>query len=374
MSGIYIHIPYCLQACRYCDFHFSTNRLNLNEMVDMICLELVKRKDYLAKEDPIETIYFGGGTPSILPVTQLQKIWQTIQDNFDCKLKEATLEANPDDLDDKKLSELLNLGIDRLSIGIQSFHDSVLKFYNRSHNAEESLNVINKARNAGFKTLSMDLIYGFPHEDHGLWKKDLEATLEQNPEHISSYCLTVEPKTVLGAWEKKGKFKESSEEFQAEQFEILQQYLKEAGYIQYEISNFAKEGAFSMHNSNYWKGIPYLGVGPGAHSYDGQHRGHNLSNNGKYINLLSSGKQAFQEDYLSEEDRINEYILTSLRTIWGVDTTWLKSKYRHDLLLQQVDRLKSFEEQGVIQIENGFIKLSDKGKLLADYIASKLFI
>ena len=343
-------------------------------MVDMICLELVKRKNYLAKETPIETIYFGGGTPSILPIEQLRKIWETIHDNFDCKLQEATLEANPDDLDDKKLSELLNLGIDRLSIGIQSFHDSVLQFYNRSHNAEESLNVIQKARNAGFKTLSMDLIYGFPYEGHGLWKEDLEAALEQNPDHISSYCLTVESKTVLGAWEKNGKFKESSEEFQAEQFEILQQYLKEAGYIQYEISNFAKENAFSIHNSNYWKGIPYLGVGPGAHSFDGLHRGHNLSNNGKYINLLRSGEQSFQEDYLSEEDRINEYILTSLRTIWGVDTRWLENKYSYDLLLQQGDKLKTFKEQGVIQIEDGFITLSDKGKLLADYIASKLFI
>tara|TARA_R110002124_G_scaffold82664_4_gene216754 strand:- start:11475 stop:12599 length:1125 start_codon:yes stop_codon:yes gene_type:complete len=374
MSGIYIHVPFCLQACRYCDFHFSTNRLNLKEMVDMICLELVERKSYLSMEPLIETIYFGGGTPSILPIEQLRKIWDTIQDNYDCNIQEATLEANPDDLNDKKLSELLSLGIDRLSIGIQSFHDSVLQFYNRSHNAEESLNVIQKARNAGFKTLSMDLIYGFPHEDHSLWEKDLEATLEQNPEHISSYCLTVEPKTVLGVWEKKGKFKEATEEFQAEQFEILQQYLKEAGYIQYEISNFAKENAYSIHNSNYWKGIPYLGVGPGSHSFDGFHRGHNLSNNGKYIKLLQSGMLAFEIDHLSKEDRINEYILTALRTIWGIDTKWLEKQYNFNLLLLHSENLKSFKEQGMIQIEEGMITLSDKGKLLADYIASKLFI
>ncbi|WP_339716193.1 radical SAM family heme chaperone HemW [Cyclobacterium amurskyense] len=374
MSGIYIHVPFCLQACRYCDFHFSTNRLNLKEMVDMICLELVERKSYLSMEPLIETIYFGGGTPSILPIEQLRKIWDTIQDNYDCNIQEATLEANPDDLNDKNLSELLSLGIDRLSIGIQSFHDSVLQFYNRSHNAEESLNVIQKARNAGFKTLSMDLIYGFPHEDHSLWEKDLEATLEQNPEHISSYCLTVEPKTVLGVWEKKGKFKEATEEFQAEQFEILQQYLKEAGYIQYEISNFAKENAYSIHNSNYWKGIPYLGVGPGSHSFDGFHRGHNLSNNGKYIKLLQSGMLAFEIDHLSKEDRINEYILTALRTIWGIDTKWLEKQYNFNLLLLHSENLKSFKEQGMIQIEEGMITLSDKGKLLADYIASKLFI
>jgi|TARA_R110002096_G_scaffold381838_5_gene575747 oxygen-independent coproporphyrinogen-3 oxidase len=343
-------------------------------MVDMICLELIERKSYLSKEPLIETIYFGGGTPSILPIEQLRKIWNTIQDNYNCNIQEATLEANPDDLNDEKLSELLSLGIDRLSIGIQSFHDSVLKFYNRSHNAGESLNVIQKARNAGFKTLSMDLIYGFPHEDHSLWEKDLEATLEQNPEHISSYCLTVEPKTVLGVWEKKGKFKEATEEFQAEQFEILQQYLKEAGYIQYEISNFAKENAYSIHNSNYWKGIPYLGVGPGSHSFDGFHRGHNLSNNGKYIKLLQSGMLAFEIDHLSKEDRINEYILTALRTIWGIDTKWLEKQYNFSLLLLHSENLKSFKEQGMIQIEEGMITLSDKGKLLADYIASKLFI
>jgi oxygen-independent coproporphyrinogen-3 oxidase len=374
MSGIYIHIPFCLQACHYCDFHFSTNRQNLNEMVDMICLELVKRKEYLPTQDPIETIYFGGGTPSILAISQLQKIWNTILENYPCNLKEATLEANPDDLDERKLSDLLNLGIDRLSIGIQSFHDSVLQFYNRSHTSAESLQVIEKARKAGFKTLSMDLIYGFPEESHDLWKNDLEITLKLSPDHISSYCLTVEPKTVLGAWEQQGKFKASPEEFQAEQFELLQNYLKTAGYIQYEISNFAKNSAYSVHNSNYWKGIPYLGVGPGAHSFDGYHRGHNLNHNSKYISLLHSGKLPFQVDHLSKADRINEYILTSLRTIWGIDTQWLFERYAYDLIVHKRDQLRSFKAQGMILMKDGSISLSEKGKLLADYLAAKLFI
>lgn len=374
MSGIYIHIPFCLQACTYCDFHFSTNRSNQSEMVDMICLELTRRKDYLNHKGPIETIYFGGGTPSILSISQLKKIWDTILDNFDCKLKEATLEANPDDLDEQTLAEMLSLGIDRLSIGIQSFHDSVLQFYNRSHNAKESQEIIKKARKAGFKTLSMDLIYGFPSIDHDLWERDLAITLEQEPDHISSYCLTVEPKTALGVWEQKGKFKEASEDFQAEQFEILQKTLKRAGYIQYEISNFAKENAFSLHNSNYWKGIPYLGVGPGAHSFDGEHRGYNLSHNGQYIKLLKNGELAFKQDFLSSEDKINEYILTSLRTMWGTDLLWLKKRLNYEVLQHKAKEIKTLQDQGVLQENEECLILTDKGKLLADYVASKLFI
>ncbi|AEL24927.1 radical SAM family heme chaperone HemW [Cyclobacterium marinum] len=374
MSGIYIHIPFCLQACTYCDFHFSTNRSNQNEMVDMICSELTLRKNYLNNKGPIETIYFGGGTPSILSIPQLKKIWDTITNNFDCEIQEATLEANPDDLDEHTLAEMLALGIDRLSLGIQSFHDSVLQFYNRSHNAKESLEIIRKARKAGFKTLSMDLIYGFPYQDHSLWEKDLAATLEQGPDHISSYCLTVEPKTALGVWEKKGRFKEASEDFQAEQFEILQKTLNQAGYIQYEISNFAKENAFSLHNSNYWKGIPYLGVGPGAHSFDGEHRGHNINHNGKYIKLIENGKLPFKADYLSPEDRINEYLLTSLRTMWGINSLYLKNHLNYELLTEKAEEIKLFQEQKMLQINGKNITLSDKGKLLADYIASKLFI
>jgi oxygen-independent coproporphyrinogen-3 oxidase len=340
----------------------------------MICLELTRRKDYLNHKGPIETIYFGGGTPSILSISQLKKIWDTIIDNFDCKLKEATLEANPDDLDEQTLAEMLSLGIDRLSIGIQSFHDSVLQFYNRSHNAKESQEIIKKARKAGFKTLSMDLIYGFPSMDHDLWERDLAITLEQEPDHISSYCLTVEPKTALGVWEQKGKFKEASEDFQAEQFEILQNTLNRAGYIQYEISNFAKENAFSLHNSNYWKGIPYLGVGPGAHSFDGEHRGYNLSHNGQYIKLLKNGESAFKEDFLSSEDKINEYILTSLRTMWGTDLLWLKKRLNYEVLQHKAKEIKTLQDQGVLQENEECLILTDKGKLLADYVASKLFI
>lgn len=374
MAGIYIHIPFCLQACHYCDFHFSTNLTNTSQLVNELCQELVLRKSYLPENSPIETLYFGGGTPSILPAEKIQKIWQTVQEHYDCQLKEVTLEANPDDLEEEKLGAYLNLGINRLSIGIQSFNEEVLRFYNRSHNAVQSLAALQKARSAGFKTLTMDLIYGYPHPDHSIWQQDLAQTLELNPDHISAYCLTIEPNTALGVWEKKGDFDAASEDFQADQFEILQQTLASPGYIQYEISNFAKDNAFSLHNSNYWKGIPYLGIGPAAHSFDGQNRGFNVANNARYIKMLQNKQLPFQESKLSREDRINEYLLTSLRTIWGTKTGFLKEHYDWDILTEKKKILSDFQAQGLIHLDGETITLSDRGKLLADYLASKLFI
>ncbi|WP_163380906.1 radical SAM family heme chaperone HemW [Cyclobacterium sp. SYSU L10401] len=374
MAGIYIHIPFCLQACHYCDFHFSTNRKHAPEMVSMICRELKLRKDYLPEGEAIHTLYFGGGTPSLLTADQIREIHDAIHTHFDCQLLETTLEANPDDLEAKKLDAWLALGIDRLSIGIQSFDDDVLKFYNRSHNARESLLAIDKARKAGFKSLSMDLIYGFPYKDHSIWQADLAQTLALTPDHISSYCLTIEPKTALGVWEKKGKFQAASEDFQAEQFEILQQSLEKAGYLQYEISNFARDKAFSLHNSNYWKGVPYLGIGPGAHSFDGAHRGSNIAHNTRYIRLLEENKPAFRQETLSATEQINEYLLTSLRTIWGIDPAFLLEKFGWDLLKEKKKALSDMQQQGLIQMEYQSISLSNKGKLLADYLAAKLFI
>ncbi|MBD3628928.1 radical SAM family heme chaperone HemW [Cyclobacterium sp.] len=374
MAGIYIHIPFCLQACHYCDFHFSTNRSHASEMVSMICRELELRKHYLSESGPIHTIYFGGGTPSLLPADQIAKIYDSIQTHFDCELQETTLEANPDDLIDEKLDAWLALGVDRLSIGIQSFNDDVLKFYNRSHNAKESLLAIDKARKAGFQSLSMDLIYGFPHTDHHIWQNDLDQTLALAPNHISSYCLTIEPQTALGVWEKKGKFKAASEDFQAEQFEILQGSLERAGYLQYEISNFARNNAFSRHNSNYWKGIPYLGIGPGAHSFDGNHRGYNVSNNMVYIRKLKENQLPYQKETLSADDQLNEYLLTSMRTIWGIDNVYLVNKFGWNLFKERENTLSDMQRQGLILVEDQSVSLSRKGKLLADYLASKLFI
>ncbi|MDN3668587.1 radical SAM family heme chaperone HemW [Echinicola jeungdonensis] len=374
MAGIYIHIPFCKKACHYCDFHFSTNTQLKGKMVDMICRELELQKNYLGNQHFIDTVYFGGGTPSLLSQEEIGKILNTISRHYSLSLKELTMEANPDDLSPAKLQTLKCLGVDRLSIGIQSFNDQVLKFYNRSHNAGEAFQCIENARKTGFEKLSIDLMYGFPQADHQLWKKDLEEALNINPGHISSYCLTIEPKTVLGRWTEKERFLPSSEDFNAEQFEILQAEMGKAGYIQYEISNFSLPGAFALHNSNYWKGVPYLGVGPSAHSYNGIDRQHNLANNAKYLQSLEKGIIPFERDELSWQDRLNEYLLTSLRTIWGASLYKILKEFRVDLLEQKQAQLESFQKEKLLEIQANQLILTSKGRLLADHIAAQLFV
>lgn len=372
MSGIYIHIPFCKQACHYCDFHFSTNTGRMDLMVDMICEELRIRKNFLP-EGPVKTVYFGGGTPSLMSEKSLDKILNTIHKEYRLELQELTLEANPDDLNKEKLRSLQAKGIDRLSIGIQSFNQEILSFYNRAHQSEEGLASIQMAKDAGFTKLSIDLMYGFPAKDHGIWKKDLEIALKNDPGHISSYCLTVEPKTALGNWAAKGKFEEASEDFAAEQFEILMDYMDTAGYFQYEISNFGKEGHFAIHNTNYWKGVPYLGIGPSAHSYDGKIRGANLSNNALYLKKLQQKEQAFTEEPLEGADRANEFILTSLRTIWGLDLELMKSEFGADLMAEHSSIIKKLLEEEMLGQKENILYLKRKGKFVADTIAASLF-
>ena len=343
-------------------------------MVEMICKELVMRKNYLSDNPTIQTIYFGGGTPSMLGLDQIAKILSTIAGNYSLDLKEVTIETNPDDLTDEKLLGLKALGFDRLSIGVQSFHDEVLKFYNRAHNASESRRSIDLARSKGFEKLSIDLMYGFPAQDHFLWKKDLEMALAIDPGHISSYCLTIEPDTALGRWAKSGKYLPSTDDFNAEQFELLQDEMEKSGYIQYEISNFGKPNAFAIHNSNYWKGIPYLGIGPSAHSFAGQSRQHNISNNVKYIKALHEDRLDHEVDHLEGDEMINEYLLTSIRTIWGTDMKLISQRYGVDLNLQKQSQLTLFKKEGLIVIRDEKIILTKKGKLLADSIAEKLFL
>lgn len=374
MSGIYIHIPFCKQACHYCDFHFSTNTNSTVEMSAMICRELEMRKNYLGFGSPIESIYFGGGTPSLLPTQQIEKILDQVHKHFSLNLKEVTLEANPDDLNDKKLKDLRTLGVDRLSIGIQTFDAGILKFYNRAHTAEESLKAITLAKAAGFQKLSIDLIYGFPSENHDIWKRDLEIALMQDPGHISSYCLTVEPKTALGKWEKKGIYTPSTDDFAAEQFEMLCRQLEKAGYIQYEISNFGKSGEFALHNTNYWLGVPYLGVGPSAHAFDGKIRGSNISNNAVYIKKLKGNELPFTEEATSPIDTANDYILTSLRTIWGLDLEYIQKSLGFDLTQIKRKETELLFNENLLLRENNRLLLTAKGKLLADSIAASLFL
>jgi len=343
-------------------------------MVEMICKELELRSHYLPKDRPVNTIYFGGGTPSLLTSGQIEKILDQIHGHYQVDLKELTLEANPDDLQPQKLADWKAMGLDRLSLGIQTFDAEILRFYNRAHTSQESLNAIKLAKAAGFEKLSIDLIYGFPSKNHDIWKKDLEIALDQDPGHISSYCLTVEPKTALGNWEKKGKYTHSSEDFAAEQFEILMAYMEKAGYIQYEISNFGKTGQFAVHNTNYWSGTPYLGIGPSAHSFDGKVRGFNISNNPKYIDMLKSGELAFTEEISTKKDIANDRILTAIRTIWGLNLNELKSTLGFDLFALKNKQIDMLIKENLLTLENHHLTLTSKGKLLADSVAASLFL
>ncbi|MFC3416810.1 radical SAM family heme chaperone HemW [Algoriphagus hitonicola] len=373
MAGIYIHIPFCKQACRYCDFHFSTNTTFLNQMILMIGKEIKHRANYL-QGAPVNTIYFGGGTPSLLHPKWIDFLLREIKESFALDLEEITLEANPDDLSEENLSAWKELGIDRLSLGIQSFDEEVLRFYNRAHTAEESHQAIEKARNAGFGKFSMDLIYGFPSSNHDIWKKDLKLALAQNPGHLSCYGLTIEPKTALGNWTEKGKFTPASDEFVAEQFEIMQEFTLQAGYEQYEISNFALPGHRAIHNTSYWLGQAYLGLGPGAHSYDGKNRGANPRNNPEYIRCLQQDQVPFEIEILDEQDRLNEYLLTALRTSWGIDLLWVKEHYGVDLQMERSAVLAQMEEAGWLLWKDNTLSLSRSGKLIADSIAAALFL
>lgn len=374
MAGLYFHIPFCKQACHYCDFHFSTNTSALPRMVAAICRELELRKDYLAGET-IKTIYFGGGTPSLLPAAGLEAIFDSVYKHYTVAPQaEITLEANPDDLMPAKLRELKQLSVNRLSIGTQSFHGEHLRFMNRAHNSEEALASIREAQQAGFNNISIDLIYGMPAPDHSLWRQDLAQLFALPVQHVSCYALTVEPQTVLGNWTKKGKFKPAEDEFTAQQFEIMLAEMQAHGFIQYEISNFCQPGFESKHNSSYWQGVNYLGIGPSAHSFNGTSRQFNVAHNFQYLEALEKNELPFTLEELSLEDRANEYLLTTLRTIWGSDLGYLKNQFGLDLLVSQEKYLAELQQKNLAEITGNKLKLTNAGKLLADQIALDLFV
>lgn len=374
MAGIYIHIPFCRQACHYCDFHFSTSLRYKTELVDAIVQEAILQKAYLGTE-LIETIYFGGGTPSLLSQEEVEKILEALSSHYTIVTEpEITLEANPDDLAPEKLKALKAAGINRLSIGIQSFHDQHLKNLNRAHNAAEASRCVQEARAAGFTNISIDLIYAIPAPDHSLWQQDLETALTLRPEHISSYCLTIEPQTAFGNWLKKGKIKPVEEEYAAQQFEMLLQSLREAGYEQYEISNFSLPGKHSQHNSSYWQQKPYLGLGPSAHSFNRHSRQANVSNNARYLKAIGKSEVPFEREVLSRADMINEYILIGLRTQWGCSLPYLQEQWGHNLMETNQPLLDELFQQDYARMQNSRLILTNSGKLLADEIASRLMI
>jgi oxygen-independent coproporphyrinogen-3 oxidase len=372
MAGIYIHIPFCKQACTYCDFHFSTTfEKYRSTLIDAILLELEQRKEYLNSE-VIETIYFGGGTPSLLTEKELELILSRIDSIYEVTdSAEITLEANPDDISRERLEEWKKLGVNRLSIGLQSFLQSDLDWMNRVHSAEESESAVKLAKEFGF-SLTVDLIYGLPERTLDEWKMNIEKLISLSPNHISAYCLTVEEKTVLSNLVEKGKIDPASEDEQAEQFLLLVSVLEKAGYQQYEISNFAKEGQYSKHNSNYWKGVSYLGVGPSAHSFNRESRRWNVSNNMKYINGVTAKGDFSDSEILTPKDRFNEAVMTGLRTIWGVSLEALRWHHCTDKSFD--NRLEEFKNEELLKVENNYIILTKKGKLQTDYIASELFL
>jgi oxygen-independent coproporphyrinogen-3 oxidase len=374
MAGIYLHIPFCRQACHYCDFHFSTNTEIKGELIRAMAEEISLRRNYLGG-DIINTIYFGGGTPSLLDAEELSLILESIRKNNPVSTDaEITLETNPDDLTEKKLNEFKAMQINRLSIGIQSFDDHILRYLNRIHSSRTAIHAVESARMAGFENISIDLIYAIPGMDKGAWKKNIQQALQLQPQHISAYTLTIEEKTAFGKWQAKGKLIPVDESSTAEQLEILMAQLSAAGYRQYEISNFARPGFESRHNSNYWNGEKYLGIGPGAHSYDQKSRQHNAANNHLYVRSLKEGKIPAEEETLKRNDRINEYILTTLRTATGCHLETLKHDFDYDVLNLHSAYLRELQNHRLISIDNQYLKLTESGRLLADKISSDLFL
>ncbi|MFV0231631.1 radical SAM family heme chaperone HemW [Empedobacter falsenii] len=372
MAGIYIHIPFCKQKCSYCDFHFSTNLHNKSNLVKAINKELLLRKNEISQ--PFETIYFGGGTPSILSEIELESIFETIFKNYSTQnLKEVTLEANPDDLNQEKLKFLKSTPINRFSIGVQSFFEEDLQLMNRAHNAQEAERSIKLVQDFGFDNITIDLIYGSSTTTNDMWMKNLQQAINLNVPHISSYALTVEEKTILDHQIKKGITKPVDEDRQNEQFQLLVDTLTSNNFIQYEISNFGKENYFSLHNSNYWKGIHYMGIGPSAHSYNGKSRAWNIANNTKYIQAINQNNLPQEIEVLNEAERFNEMIMIGLRTIYGIDVDRINSEFSQpilDLFYQEINQL--IKENLIIKQENKII-LKPESKFFADGIASRLF-
>ncbi|MEZ4810314.1 MAG: radical SAM family heme chaperone HemW [Allomuricauda sp.] len=372
MSGIYIHIPFCKQACHYCDFHFSTQMEKKEAMVQALQKEIELRKDEF-RNDKVETIYFGGGTPSVLEVGEIESLITMVYEKYDVAGDpEITLEANPDDLTKNRIVQLSKTPINRLSIGIQSFFDADLQLMNRAHDAQEAEKCIKEARQH-FENISIDLIYGIPGMDHNRWMANIERALALDLPHISSYALTVEPRTALKKFIEKGLLPNVDDEQAQEQFYILVDTLEKNGYVNYEISNFGKPGYFSRNNTSYWQGKKYIGIGPSAHSFDGQHRSWNIRNNIKYIKSLEKGELPRETETLTLTDRYNEYIMTGLRTIWGVSLEKIQSDFGNEYLDYLKHQSKKYLDNHLLFEEDGKLLATKKGKFLVDGIASDLF-
>jgi oxygen-independent coproporphyrinogen-3 oxidase len=391
MSGIYIHIPFCKQACHYCDFHFSTSIKKKDEMVLALAKEIAMRKSEF-QDDPefsgVETIYFGGGTPSILQIADIRLLIDEVYRNYKVvDNPEITLEANPDDLIANVLSsralpklrerdfyeEYRSIGINRLSIGIQSFFEDDLKLMNRAHNSEEAKSCLEIATQY-FDNISIDLIYGMPNMSNEKWLHNIETALSFNIPHISSYALTVEPKTALHTFIQKGIIPQLDDEVAQEHFHLLVDKLEENGFIHYELSNFGKENYFSKNNSSYWLGKKYIGIGPSAHSYDGEKRGWNVSNNALYLKSIQENKLPLETETLTKTDFYNEYVMTGLRTIWGISLDRIETEFGKTYLDYLNQQAAKYIEDHLLFIDDNILRTTKSGKFLSDGIASDLFL
>jgi oxygen-independent coproporphyrinogen-3 oxidase len=389
MSGIYIHIPFCKQACHYCDFHFSTSLKKKGEMVLALAKEIELRKNEC--DEAVETIYFGGGTPSILQIDDLKLLIDEVYKNFNViENPEITIEANPDDLSPSLsfrrnlFEELKAIGVNRLSIGIQSFFEDDLQLMNRAHNSEEAKKCLELATQY-FDNISIDLIYGMPNMSNEKWLQNIETALSFNIPHISSYALTVEPKTALKKLIQAGKIDQPKDEVAQEHFQILVDKLSENGFIHYELSNFGKENYFSKNNSAYWLGKKYIGIGPSAHSFNGISRSWNVSNNSLYLKSIAENKLPSETETLSKTDRYNEYVMTGLRTIWGISLERIEKEFGTDFLEYLLKQSEKFIADDLLEIVTSsdfekqnriekILKPTQKGKFLCDGIASDLFL
>ena len=372
LASLYIHIPFCKQACHYCDFHFSTSLKKKNELVDALCSEMALRKDEIAGK--VETIYFGGGTPSLLDESELNQIFDAVYRNFEVgKDPEITLEANPDDLTEEKLKQLSRTKINRLSIGVQSFFDEDLKLMNRAHNSDEAFKSLELAKKY-FDNISIDLIYGIPGMSDYRWRENLNRAVALDIPHISSYALTVEPNTALKKFIEKGLVQPVDDAVAQSHFKILTERMQAESFANYEFSNFGKPGYFSRNNTAYWTGKPYLGIGPSAHSFDGDRRSWNVNNNSIYINKITKGKLPIERETLSTTDKYNEYVMTGLRTVWGVSFEKITHDFGpnyKDYLLKQAEKHLA---EHLLFLDGDRLLVTKKGKFLSDGIASDLFL
>lgn len=373
MAGIYIHVPFCTSKCHYCNFFSVASKRYREGFAKFLLLEMKQRAFELCDEK-VMTIYLGGGTPSLLPPEVIGSLIQGCRDLFNvAEDAEITMEANPDDLTDEYLVGIKRCGVNRLSIGVQSFHDEDLRLINRRHSGQEAHEAVCRANMAGFKDITLDLIYGIPGAEDARWQENVHQLIALNVSHFSAYALTIEEGTALNWMIKKGKCLPVDEEQAVRQYEYLIDMALQSGYEHYEVSNFARPGCYSRHNTAYWQGNMYMGLGPAAHSFDGMSRRWNVSGISGYIDSVNSGEVAFEREVLTENNRYNEFVMTGLRTMWGVDCQMLEKMFGKDVMTCYQQAVSPFITRGWVVFIDGVYKLTRQGVLFADYIASELF-